>query len=110
MRVLLDECVNPRLARILAGHEVSTVAAEGWKGIKNGSLLALAGQTFDVLVTLDRGIEHEQNRSAWRMGVVVVRTIHQDMASLRQIASQIKSAIRNCGRGPIVTVVHPDLQ
>jgi hypothetical protein len=37
MRVLLDECVNRRLARYLEGHESRTVQQMRWDGIKNGN-------------------------------------------------------------------------
>ena len=52
MRLLLDECVPARLRKALPGHEVSTVGLEGWSGIKNGKLLALAAAGFDVFVTV----------------------------------------------------------
>lgn len=41
MRVMLDECVPARLKRWLADHQVETVTAIGWSGIKNGRLLQL---------------------------------------------------------------------
>ncbi len=31
-----------------------------WSGIKNGALLLRAAQEFDVFITLDRSIEHQQ--------------------------------------------------
>lgn len=61
MRVLLDEHLPLDLAAELVGHEVSTVRDEGWTGMKNGELLATAAAAgFEVLVTNDRGIEHQQ--------------------------------------------------
>ena len=48
MRVLLDECVDRRLAREIAGHEVITVPDAGWASAKNGELLELAQKKFDV--------------------------------------------------------------
>ena len=35
MRVLLDECVNPRVKAAFADHEVQTVKGMGWGGITN---------------------------------------------------------------------------
>ena len=32
----------------------------GWSGQKNGALLALAESEFDVLITIDQSIEHQQ--------------------------------------------------
>ncbi len=40
-RVLLDECVDSRLARELTGHDVTTVPEAGWAGTRNGELLAV---------------------------------------------------------------------
>ena len=45
MRVLLDECVNPRVKAAFADHEVQTVKGMGWGGITNGKLMALAQQS-----------------------------------------------------------------
>ena len=53
MKILLDECVTKHLKPYLPDHEVSTVAKEGWSGIKNGQLMAVAATTgFEVLLTM----------------------------------------------------------
>lgn len=54
MKIFLDECVDWRLSRELAGHETATARQMGWTSIENGELLALASQQFDVFVTVDR--------------------------------------------------------
>ena len=54
MRILLDEDIPRRLGALILGHEVTTVQRCGWAGIKNGKLLALAADTFDVFVTMDQ--------------------------------------------------------
>lgn len=56
MRVLLDECVDRRLAESISGHEVKTVPEAGWAGVKNGELLTRADREFDALVTVDRSL------------------------------------------------------
>jgi predicted nuclease of predicted toxin-antitoxin system len=45
MRILLDECVNPRVRVAFPNHEVRTVLDMGWRGASNGQLLALAEAT-----------------------------------------------------------------
>jgi hypothetical protein len=52
MRILLDECVNPRVKNAFPNHEVQTVIEMGWGGITNGKLMALAQQSFDVFSPL----------------------------------------------------------
>ncbi len=60
IRVLLDENL-PRKLKWSLDAEVVTVPERGWGGIKNGRLLRLAASEFDVLLTMDRGIEYQQN-------------------------------------------------
>ena len=61
MKILLDECVDWRLSRDLQGHEVKTARQMGWATVKNGELLVLASETFDVFVTVDRKLPSQQN-------------------------------------------------
>jgi len=41
VRILLDESLPRPLARLLPEHDVRTVAAMGWAGIRNSKLLQL---------------------------------------------------------------------
>jgi len=62
MRILLDECVNQRLRNYLPGHYCESAEYAGFAGLKNGELLNAAESAhFDVLLTVDRGLEYEQN-------------------------------------------------
>jgi hypothetical protein len=72
MRILLDESLPHELAPLIAGHVVSTVSTEGWSGIKNGKLLALAATRFDVFVSADRNLEFQQNLATLPLAVVVL--------------------------------------
>ena len=63
MKLLLDESVPRRLASSFPeSFTVRTVQQMGWTGTGNGLLLSLAaGEDFDAFLTVDRGIEHQQN-------------------------------------------------
>ena len=67
MRLLLDECVDRRLARDITGHEVSTVIELGWAGIRHGALLRRASGQFDALVTVDRNLAFQQRIDTLRL-------------------------------------------
>ena len=54
MRVLLDECLPKKLKREVQADVVKTVPEMGWAGAKNGSLLRLVEQEFDVFLTNDQ--------------------------------------------------------
>lgn len=71
--MLLDECVNPRIAASLTGHEVTSTRRAGWAGKKNGELLRLAATRFDVFVTADRGIAFQQNLAVLPLSIMVLR-------------------------------------
>jgi len=54
MRVLVDECLDPRVKTLFSGHNVKTVHELGWDQLPDGPLLQMAQQGFDVFVTIDR--------------------------------------------------------
>jgi hypothetical protein len=70
MRMLLDECVPRGLTHELGDHEVRTVPEMGWGGMKNGALLQLAAESFDVLLTTDRNLAFQQNIATLRFGII----------------------------------------
>lgn len=72
MRLLLDESGPRRLAGDLRGPEVTTVPEVGWAGKDNGELLQLATGTFDLLVTIDKKLEYQQDLSRFAVPVVVL--------------------------------------
>ena len=103
MRVLLDECVPRSLRAELPGHEVKTVAEAGWAGVKNGGLLQLAATRFDVLLTVDRKLEYQQNFSGLTIAVIVVETPSNDIAVLRPLMSAVRETLPKAKPG---TVTH----
>lgn len=108
MKVLLDECVNPRLRSILDQHTVSTVLERGWKGIKNGELLTLAEQEFDVFITLDRNLEFQQRLESLAMAVLVVRIPSNQIDEYEQVAVELLEAVAKLLPGQVGHVYHPE--
>ena len=104
-RVLLDEHVDVTLKDLFdESLEVVAVRDRRWHGIKNGPLLRLAQDEFDVLVTMDKNLEHQQNLSAIRLGFVVIRArsnVYEDVAPLIPEANR---AIATIQPGQIVYV------
>lgn len=72
MRILIDECIDERLRNHLPGHECRTVRYAGLAGLKNGELLNAAERAkFDIFVTVDQGIEYQQNLAGRRIAVLI---------------------------------------
>lgn len=82
MRLLLDESVPAKLRRHLPAHEVRTSVEMGWSGPKNGRLLALAGEQFDVFVTVDKNLPFQQNLATLPLAVVVLDALSNELAAL----------------------------
>ena len=104
MRLLLDECVPKRLKRELRGHDAKTVQDMGWAGIKNGALLQLADGRFDALLTVDQGIEFQQNLSGLRISVVVMMALSNDVDDLRPLLPGVEQALASLRPGEIIRV------
>lgn len=73
-RVLLDESVPRRLGFALEGHFVRTVQFMGWTGVKNGQLLRLAADQFEVFITADRNMRYQQHPELPLAVVILVAT------------------------------------
>ena len=99
MKVLLDECVDWRLSRDIAGHEVKTARQMGWSTIKNGDLLALAAKEFEVFVTVDRNLSFQQALPAFDIAVIVLRASSNRLAELKPLVPELLESIPTAKRG-----------
>jgi predicted nuclease of predicted toxin-antitoxin system len=93
MRLLLDESVPVRLQRHLKGHSVRTVVEMNWLGVRNGQLLALAGQEFDAFVTVDKNIQYQQNLAKLPLAVVVLDARSNDLPVLLELLPKLEAAL-----------------
>ena len=105
MRVLLDEQIDGRLRPSFdPEHEVETVRERGWTGKRNGELLRAASPTFDVLVTMDRGIEYQQNLSAFDIAVILVRARSNRRKDVEPAMSEVNRVLREVEAGRLYHV------
>lgn len=103
MRVLLDEMLPIGLRDLLPGHEVVTAAHAGLTGLSNGELIARAvALGFQVLVTLDVGIQHQQNLVKYAIGFVLISENNIDR--LRPFADRLLLGIADATPGQITRV------
>jgi hypothetical protein len=72
MRILIDECIDERLRDSFSGHDCQTARYAGFAGLKNGELLdAVESAHFDVLLTVDRGLEYQQNLTGRKIAIII---------------------------------------
>ncbi|HEY4258344.1 MAG TPA: DUF5615 family PIN-like protein [Candidatus Udaeobacter sp.] len=86
MRLLLDENLDWRLRRDLPGHQTESVPLIGWAGVENGELLAKAVDArFDVLLTMDSNMMHQQNIGRYSIAVIALRARSNQLADTRPL-------------------------
>src|SRR3989442_265094 len=73
MRVLFDQGTPTAIAEFLPKHTIRTARQEGWETLSNGELLRVAEEAhFDVLLTTDNNIAHQQNLKMRKIAIVVL--------------------------------------
>ena len=101
MRIFLDECIDWRLSRELVGHEVKTARQMGWTAVKNGELLALVAEEFDVFVTVDRNLSFQQNVMNVKMAIVVLRARSNRLDDLKPLVSALLESLADAQAGQV---------
>lgn len=101
MRLLLDECVDRRLAREISGHHVATVVGLGWAGVRNGALLARTAGQFDVFVTVDRNLAFQQRIDNLPFAVVVLRARTNRLVDLKALVPRLLQVLVDVRPGEV---------
>lgn len=105
MRVLLDESLPRQLALELTGHDVRTVAEQGWKGLRNSDLLGQAiAEGFEVFVTADQNLEYQQNLEKLGAAVLVLVARTNRLADLQPLVPEVLRVLPTVGKGRVVRV------
>ena len=106
MKILLDECVPVQVRHALIGHDVSTVHAQGWKGIQNGELLAAAESAgFALFILADKNLRYQQNLAGRRMAILELWTNHRP--TLERLFPLIRAAAESIQPGEYRTLESP---
>ena len=105
MRILLDECIDENLRHHFGGHECHTYRYAGLKGLANGELLAAAEQAgYDVLITVDKNMPHEQNLRGRGISVIVLEGRSTAFDDLVPLISEVLIAVDVLQRGQVLRI------
>jgi len=102
VRILFDQGTPAPLRDHLPGHSVETAYEKGWSALRNGELLEKAEAEFDVLITTDRNLRHQQNMAGRRIAVLVLPTT--SWPRLQSITQKIAAAVDVLKPGQYVDV------
>ena len=104
MKILLDECIDRRLAREFGDYEIKTVPQMGWAGIKDRKLLILAASVFDVFITADRNLSFQQNLSPFDLSLIVLQAKSNRLADLKPLVPKILDVLDVAPKGQATLV------
>ncbi len=106
MRLLIDECVDVELKVVLSTHgfECRTVREMGYSGKRNGELLTIAEDNFDVLVTIDKSIRYQHNFTGRKIAVLVIRPKTSKLTDILPHIPAVVAALSAVTPGQVVYV------
>jgi hypothetical protein len=102
--VLLDECLPHEFRHALPAHDVQTAAHAGVAGLSNGHLLDAIEGRFDVLVTVDGSMSHQQSIAGRPIAIAVLRSKTNRIKDLLPLAPALSSAIAVMAAGDVTYV------
>lgn len=105
MKVLLDHNLDWRLKNYLPGHEINTVFEMGWSDLLNGELLDSAVESgFDVLLTGDSNIKHQQNMQVRSIAIVVLRAANNTLKSHAPMMPRVAETLKAIEPGQLIEI------
>jgi len=105
MRLLIDACLPQGLRHEFPDHEVFTAGFLNWDGLSNGELLAaMMRDQFDVLLTADANLPHQQSFAASTVCVVVLRAATNRLRELRPMIPRVRQALAQVRAGLTIEV------
>jgi hypothetical protein len=102
MKILLDECTPRIVKKRMPERDISTVQEMGWSGLKNGDLLAMAEGKFDVFITTDKNLRHQQNLT--KRGFAVMLLPSNQVPMVETLISAIEAALDNIQAGEFIEI------
>ena len=104
-KILLDECLPRKFKTYFSEYDCVTVPEAGWAGKKNGELLSLAENAgFQVFVSLDAGIQYEQNLTGRRIAIVLIAARSSRLQDLIPRVQSVLAALESIEASQLVRV------
>jgi predicted nuclease of predicted toxin-antitoxin system len=103
VKILLDECLPKRLAKLFPGHDVRTVREMNWLGLSNGRLLDAAAD-FDLFITVDKNLVRQQQAAGRRLSVIVLRTRSNKIEDISPLVPKVLSLLPKLKPGTVTEV------
>lgn len=105
MRILFDQGTPVPLRDHLVNHVIETAFELGWSTLENGALLAVAEDSFDLLITTDQKLRYQQNLAGKKLRILVLMTT--SWPRIQKSIPQILEAIERSSLGEFLEITSP---
>jgi hypothetical protein len=104
VKILLDECLPLDFRHCFPSHEVHTAQWAGLKGKKNGDLLDAAEvAAYDVLLTVDQGIPHQQSAQR-KLSIILLHSRTNQIEDLLPLVDGILTELVTIQPGQTIAI------
>lgn len=108
MRVLLDHCVDRRLARLIHAYDVRTAREMGWHDLNNGELLTTAAAAgFGALITTDKNMQHQHDLPRLPLPIIEINAFRNRLKDYAHLAPKLPDALAATA-AHLFVVLHED--
>jgi hypothetical protein len=76
----------------------------GWSGRRNGELVALATDQFDVFLTVDRNLLFQQHLARAQLAVIILAASSNRLQDLAPLMQKVREALSILGKGQVVLI------
>ena len=105
MKILLDECLPVDFRHSFPDHEVHSVQWAGFKGKKNGELLAAAeAAAYQVFLTIDHGIPHQERPADRNLAIILMRAKTNQLEDLVPLIDSVSVALTHLDPGQVISI------
>jgi hypothetical protein len=88
-----------RLAQHIFGHSVDTAVSAGFAALNDGDLLDRMAGLYDVLVTVDKCIQHQQRLATRSFAVVILRASTNRFEDLLPLVPRVLASLETIVAG-----------
>ncbi|MBL8189181.1 MAG: hypothetical protein JNK38_14330 [Acidobacteria bacterium] len=102
MNILFDHNTPRPLKKPLPDHHVALTKEMDWQELSNGKLLAKAQELFDVIITTDTNIEHQNIVANFDLAMIVLRGYSNGSRELAALMPLVNEALKDIQPGQVL--------
>jgi hypothetical protein len=104
MEILFDHNVSRKLRPHFLPHIVTLTKEKGWDLLENGDLLEVAQHSFDVMITTDNNLYHQNKVANFNLAVIVLRAFKNKFSELLPLMAETLEVLNTIQPGEVVYV------